>query len=475
MKRYEVLADEIASMIDSQLLLPGDKLPSVRQQQARQAISPSTVFQAYYLLEARGLIVSRPRSGYYVAPQLAALAPEPASSQPAGIGTEVDVSDLVFEVLGASSVRDIVPLGSAFPSPELYPMARLARAVSASMRRFDPWSAVTDLSLGNAELRRQIALRYQLDGLHVSSDDIVITNGALEALNLCLQAVTRPGDTVLIESPSFYACLQALERLELKAVEIATSPRDGVDLDALAGLLERHRPQACWLMTSFQNPLGSLMPPEKKRALVALLARHEVPLIEDDVYGELYFGKQRPGLSKSTDNCGLVMHCSSFSKTLAPGFRLGWVLAGRYARQVARLKLTTSLSAPVPLQMALADYLAQGGYERHLRQLRLTLAAQQRSMLQAIAEHFPAGTRVSRPQGGYFVWLELPAGCDALALHRSALQAGISIAPGPIFSATRSFGHCLRLNYGHPWSAQVEAAMATLGRLAAQQLSIGES
>ena len=271
---------------------------------------------------------------------------------------------------------------------------------------------------------------------------------------------------MLIESPSFYACLQALERLELKAVEIATSPRDGVDLAALEELLQRQQPKACWLMTSFQNPLGSLMPPEKKRALAELLARHGVPLIEDDVYGELYFGKQRPGLTKSHDSAGLVMHCSSFSKTLAPGFRLGWAVAGRYARQVQRLKLTTSLSAPIPLQMALADYLAQGGYDRHLRQLRLTLAAQQHTMLQAIAVHFPPGTRVTRPQGGYFVWVEMPVGIDALALHRSALAAGISIAPGPIFSATRAFRHCIRLNYGHPWSPQLDAAIATLGRLA---------
>lgn len=466
MKRYEELAEEVAAMISTQLLLPGDKLPSVRQQHARRGVSPSTVFQAYYLLEARGMIVSRPRSGYYVAPQRAALAPEPDSSRPLDASTTVDVSDLVFEVLGAVGARDIVPFGSAFPSPHLFPMEKLARAVSASMRRLDPWSTVTDLSLGNAELRRQIALRYQLDGVLVSSDDIVITNGALEALNLCLQAVTRPGDTVLIESPSFYACLQALERLELKAVEIATSPRDGVDLAALEELLQRHQPKACWLMTSFQNPLGSLMPPEKKRALVDLLARHGVPLIEDDVYGELYFGKQRPGLTKSHDSAGLVMHCSSFSKTLAPGFRLGWAVAGRYARQVERLKLTTSLSAPIPLQMALADYLAHGGYDRHLRQLRLTLAAQQHTMLQAIAVHFPPGTRVTRPQGGYFVWVEMPAGIDALALHRSALAAGISIAPGPIFSATRAFRHCIRLNYGHPWSAQLEEAIATLGRLA---------
>lgn len=466
-KRYEELAEEVAAMIGKGLLRPGEQLPSVRQQHARRGVSPATVFQAYYLLEARGLIVSRPRSGYYVAPQRAVLAPEPDSSQPANASTTVDVSDLVFEVLGAAGARDIVPFGSAFPSPELFPMEKLARAVSASMRRLDPWSTVAHLSLGNAELRRQIALRYQRDGVQVDSSEIVITNGALEALNLCLQAVTRAGDTVLIESPSFYGCLQALERLELKAVEMPTSPRDGVDLAALAGLLARHRPQACWLMTSFQNPLGSLMPPEKKRALVALLAEHAVPLIEDDVYGELYFGKQRPALAKSYDTEGLVMHCSSFSKTLAPGFRLGWAVPGRHARQVERLKLTTSLATPLPLQLALADYLAQGGYERHLRQLRLTLAAQQGAMLQAIAVHFPPGTRVTRPQGGYFVWVELPAGCDALALHRHALQAGISIAPGPIFSATRAHANCLRLNYGHPWSAQMEAGIATLGRLAA--------
>ena len=470
MKRYEVLAEEIAGMITNNVLLPGERIASVRQQHVRRGVSPSTVFQAYYLLEARGLIVARPRSGYYVAPRRAALAPEPEASRPRGDSTRVDVSDLVFEVLGAAGARDIVPFGSAFPSPLLFPLPRLARAVAASMRRLDPWSTVTDLPLGNAELRRQIALRYQLDGVQVGSDEIVVTNGALEALNLCLQAVTRPGDTVLIESPSFYAGLQALERLDLKAIEIATSPRDGIDLAALAEVLARHRPKACWLMTSFQNPLGSLMPPEKKRALVDLLAEHDVPLIEDDVYGELYFGAQRPALSKRYDSKGLVMHCSSFSKCLAPGFRVGWAAPGRYTRAVERLRLTTSLAAALPSQLALAEYLGQGSYERHLRQLRLALAAQQHTMLQAIALHFPAGTRVTRPQGGYFVWIELAAGVDALALHRSALAHGISIAPGPMFSANRGFNHCIRLNYGHLWDASHEAAIATLGRLAGMQL-----
>ncbi|MBY0239284.1 MAG: PLP-dependent aminotransferase family protein, partial [Burkholderiaceae bacterium] len=275
MKLYEALAQEIEDLVAQQALRPGDRLPSVRQQQARRGVSPATVFQAYYLLEARGVIESRPRSGYYVArlrlPD--GTPPEPQASRPAVDAAVVDVSALVFAVLEAARNRSAVPFGSAFPSPLLFPLARLARDTASAMRRLDPWSTVADLAPGNDDLRRQIALRYQLDGAPVSPDDIVITNGAMEALNLCLQAVTRPGDTVLVESPAFYAALQALERLGLHAVEVATDPRDGMDLDALAAALARHQPAACWLMTSFQNPLGSLMSPEKKQALVALLAR----------------------------------------------------------------------------------------------------------------------------------------------------------------------------------------------------------
>ena len=465
MKRYEELAEEVAAMISTQLLLPGDKLPSVRQQHARRGVSPSTVFQAYYLLEARGMIVSRPRSGYYVAPQRAALAPEPDSSRPLDATTTVDVSDLVFEVLGAVGARDIVPFGSAFPSPHLFPMERLARAVSASMRRLDPWSTVTDLSLGNAELRRQIALRYQLDGVLVSSDDIVITNGALEALNLCLQAVTEPGDLVAIEAPAFYACLQVLERLKLKAVEIPVHPRDGIDLGALAQTLERYPIKACWTMTSFQNPMGATLPEAKKQALVELLRSHQVPLIEDDVYAELYYGQQAPKPAKAFDTEGLVMHCGSFAKSLAPGYRVGWVAAGRFAQKVERLKLMTSLCPSMPAQAAIADYLQHGGYDRHLRKLRYALEEQQSAMLAAIARYFPAQTRVSQPAGGYFLWLELPEQTDSLKLFQMALAQGISIAPGPIFSATQRFRNCIRLNYGSPWTEASEKAMETLGRI----------
>jgi DNA-binding transcriptional MocR family regulator len=330
-----------------------------------------------------------------------------------------------------------------------------------------PQAVIADMTEGNPNLRRQIALRYRVSGVQLPQEELVITSGAMEALNLCLQCVTQPGDLVAIESPAFYATLQVLERLKLKAVEIPVNPREGIDLDVLSERLASLPIKACWFMSSLQNPLGASMSDSKKEALYQLLRSHQVPLIEDDVYAELYYGSQPPKPVKSFDRDGLVMHCGSFSKCLAPGYRVGWVAGGRYAEQISRLKLMTTLSPSVPAQAALADYLQHGGYDRHLRKLRHALEVQQASMLASAARHFPASTKVTRPNGGYFLWFEFPEQVDALRLFQLALAEGISLAPGPIFSATRSFGNCARLNYGHPWDAQSEQAMAVLGRILA--------
>ncbi|KQT11424.1 aminotransferase-like domain-containing protein [Ramlibacter sp. Leaf400] len=465
MKRYEALAHDIAESIASGGLQPGDRLPSVRDTSRSRGVSPATVFEAYYLLEARGLVEARPRSGYFVS-HVSPKQGEPAPSQPASEERQVEVSELVFQVLGHARDRALVPLGSAFPSPTLFPLPKLALALGKAARGLDPWRTVEDLSPGSATLRRQIGLRYLAMGCGVDAQEIIITNGAMEALNLCLETVTGPGDLVAVESPTFYAALQALERLNLRAVEVATHPRTGVDVPSLAAVLERHPVKACWLMPNFQNPLGSLMPDASKQELVALLARHEVPLIEDDVYGELYFGTHKPRPAKAWDRQGLVMHCSSFSKTLAPGYRVGWAAAGRFATAVAKRKLMSSLAASVPSQEGLSEYLRHGGYDRHLRQLRQALAEQRRVVLRAITKCFPPGTRATQPEGGYFVWVELPAAVDALELHRLCLSHDISIAPGHLFSADRRFSHHLRINYGHPDNPRVEAALRTVGQMA---------
>ncbi|WP_028449548.1 aminotransferase-like domain-containing protein [Chitinibacter tainanensis] len=469
MKRYEALAELLAADIRNGTLPPGTRLPSVRKLRAQHQVSPATIFAAYHRLEDRGLVRAHERSGYFVRGQASAPLAEPQTHATTLPPAEVDISQLVFSILGAAQDRAVVPLGSAFPSPRHFPLPRLAKSLASSARFIDPWETVASLPPGHLPLRQQIALRYLGLGIAQPADQIIITNGALEALNLALAALTQPGDLVAIESPGFYAALQAIERLKLKAIEIPVCPKEGLDLDVLAELLAAHPIKACWLMTSFQNPMGVSLSDEKKQRLVQMLSARQIPLIEDDVYGELYFGQRQPLPAKAFDRAGWVLHCGSFSKCLAPGYRIGWIAPGRFARQVEQLKLMTTLSASVPAQAALADYLQTGAYDKHLRKLRHVLEGQLALMNDAIRRYFPPAVRVSRPQGGYFVWLEFPAGFDTLQLHRQAAAHGISIAPGPIFSASRQFQHCMRLNFGGQWGAEFEQAMQTLGRLIREQ------
>jgi DNA-binding transcriptional MocR family regulator len=463
--RYRDLADELADLIARGTLRAGDRMPSIRQVCRERGMSPATAMRAYESLETRDLIEARPRSGYYVSARWHQPAPEPRRSRPPASSTHLDVSDLIFDILEAARDRDVAPLGSAFPSPTLFPWAKLARHLGSSARRMDPWSTVESLPPGSAELRRLISQRYLQFGVRAPIDEIVITNGALEALNLSLQTVARPGDVIAIESPAFYACLQAIEAAGMKALEIPTHPREGVDLGALSRALDKHPVRACWFMTTFQNPLGATLSAAKKQELAKLLARRQVPLIEDDVYAELYFGEDRPKPVKAFDAKGLVLNCGSFSKSLAPGYRLGWVAAGRFAEDLRRRKITSTLATSVPIQNGVAHMLRQEGYETHLVKLRQALRVQQQAALRSIRKHFPAGYRLARPDGGYFLWIELGAAVDALEVHRRALQMNISVAPGPIFSARRQFRSCLRLNCGHPWSPALDRAIEELGKI----------
>ncbi|MGQ0699362.1 MAG: aminotransferase-like domain-containing protein [Panacagrimonas sp.] len=471
MTLYTQLAADVESMIVSGSLRPGDRLPSVRALRARRAVSQATVLHAYALLESRGLIESRPRSGYFVSRRRAKPADSGAASQDTPTATTVDVSDLVFYILGDTRERRVLPFGSAFPSPLLFPLDRLSTSLARSTRRLDPWATVADLPPGSLALRREIAGRYLALGAEVPVDGIVITNGAMEALNLCLQCLTSPGAIIAIESPTFYGALQAIERLGARAVEIATDPVEGIDPAALRAVLDKHSVSACWFMSNFQNPLGASVPGTRRAQIVQMLAERETPLIEDDVYGELYFGARAQRPFKCFDEAGLVLHCGSFSKTLAPGYRVGWVAAGRYTAQVERLKMMSSLATSIPAQEGLADYLQGGGYERHLRRLRRRLAAQQEEMLAAIARYFPAGTQASRASGGYFTWASLPPAVNALELHRLAALEGIGLSPGPMFSPQRGYENCVRLNFGHPWDSDLRAGIARLGAIACELAS----
>jgi DNA-binding transcriptional MocR family regulator len=464
--RYEQLADLIVGMIDKGALAPGARLPSVRSVSEQHSISISTALQAYRLLEDRGVLVARPQSGFYVAATRRGALALPSPSRPRTKASTVSISGAVSALLEHASNSKLVPLGCAVPDPALLQSKRLdialARAARQHGTRYNGYCAAQ----GELHLRREIAKRAMRIGHALSPDDVLITAGCTEALTLALTAVAKRGDTIAIESPTYVGLLHTLEVLGLKALELPTDPTRGVEVGALERLLETEPIAACVLSSSFNNPLGSSMAEADKRALLALLARHAVPLIEDDVYGDIYFGRERPKPFIALDGGANTIYCSSFSKSLAPGYRIGWIATRAYAQQVMECKLAFSLCGPALPQVALADFLASGTYDAHLRGLRRIFEENLARMTRTIETSFPSETKVSRPAGGFVLWLELPRRFDSRELFDQALEQGICFAPGDVFSASRRFRNCLRLSAGHPWSKHVEDGVRQLGRLA---------
>ncbi|MGD2184239.1 PLP-dependent aminotransferase family protein [Lusitaniella coriacea] len=467
---YEQVAERIEMLIAEGTLQPGDRLPSVRKLHKQLCVSISTVLEAYRLLEDRGMIRARPQSGYYVKETPATAPDEPSLSNPPWQVCPVDTS-LAFRVQKMMRDREIVKLGAAVPSPELFPLATLNRLMGQVARAQPEVVHSYDAPPGCEALRHQVAKRLMDAGCSVTPEAIVTTNGTTEAMYLSLQAVTQPGDTIAIESPTYYGLMDILETLRLKALELPTHPREGISLNHLETALSQGKVTACALVSNFSNPLGSCMSDEKKKQLVELLNRYNVPLVEDDVYGELYFSGSRPKAIKAFDTEGRVLYCASISKTLSPGLRVGWSIPGRYQGKVEQLKMVTNITTAIAPQLTVAAFLANGGYDRHLRRLRQAYQSQMARLTQAICEEFPPETRVTRPCGGHVLWLELPKEFDSMVLYQEALQHKISIAPGTIFSPSGGYQNCLRLHGGLPWSDTIAEAMQILGMLSKKQLA----
>ncbi len=463
--KYEEVADYIIHLIESGVYRPGDRVMSVRQMSQHKKVSITTVQQAYYLLEARGFIKARPRSGFYVRTNLPSTLPEPDISSPEPDPTQVSMRELVMRIVLADTRHpELVQLGAAHPNPDLSATRKLNRILSSVARRMGNKSGMYDYVPGCETLRVQIARRGVALGCDYVPDDIVITSGCTEAISLCLRAVCQPGDTVAIESPISFDALLCLEVLGLQALEIPTHPREGISLNALRFAIEHHPVSACLVISNFNNPLGSCMPDDNKRELIDLLTQRDIPLIENDIFGELYFDEERPSVAKAHDRAGLVMLCSSFSKSLCPGYRVGWVVPGRFKSEVKWLKYTTSLASPTLSEYAIAEFLDSGSYDRYMRHVRHAYARRTALLLQAVERYFPDGTRVTRPTGGFVAWIQLPDYADSLELYKLALEAGIATTPGYIFSATEQYRNFIRLNAAN-WSDKAERAVERLGEL----------
>ncbi len=471
--RYRQIEQHLLQQIASGTLGPGARLPSLRHVSLRSRVAVSTVLQAYAELERKGVIESRPRSGFFVRRDVQELPPPPRNPRPVLRPHTINRSQLISSVLEAVGDRELLPLGINCPSEELLPYRELAK-VAARLSREDPKRQVAYLPVeGSSELRRQLSLRAAQAGLDVRPEEIIITCGALEALHVAVRSLVRPGDNVLIQAPSYFCFQQLLENQGVRSIEIPSHPRHGVQPADVERALGRFDIRACIFTPNFNNPDGSLTPDEAKREIVRLLAARNIPLIEDDVAGDLHFGPTRPSVFKMYDEDGLVVLCSSFSKTLCPGYRIGWIMPGRFYREAYEVKATTNVCSATLTQEAVAMYLREGRYDRHLRSLRRALREQTQAMQLHVGRTFPEGTRVSRPEGGGVLWVELPRGVDSVELMYRAREEGISIAPGTIFATQDRFAGHVRLNCGNPWSDEMARGIERLGALVHGMLSGG--
>mgnify|MGYP000085427654 CR=1 FL=1 len=458
MKLYEQLLEELSQRIEQGYYPVGSKLPSIRSLSSERGVSISTVQEAYQRLEERGLAEVRPKSGYYVQGRSAVPA-LPEVSRPAQRPLEVSHWEQVYHLLNSEKGQGHMALGTAMPaidSPTLKPLMKaLVEAAKFSSEQFLNYCDIR----GSEKLRKQIARLAVDSGCQLHPDEIIITTGCQEALVCSLRAITQPGDIVATDSPSFYGSTQAIKALGLKALEIPTHPETGISLEALELALDQWPIKAIQVTPTCNNPLGYTMPEERRKALLRLAQQYDLPIIEDDIYGDLYYKSPRPRTIKSFDEEGRVLLCSSFSKTLAYGLRLGWVAPGQCTERVLHKKFVSTVSNPPVQQEAVAEFIAQGGYERHIRKMKAQYQLARDMMVDLVEAFFPEGTRISYPAGGYLLWVELPIEVDTVKLNKRLESKNISIAPGVIFSASGKYRNCMRLNFAKKPDEKMKQAL----------------
>ncbi|WP_183576078.1 PLP-dependent aminotransferase family protein [Mucilaginibacter sp. X5P1] len=465
---YSEIANKIAKLISNEVLKPGDRLPSVRKLCQEHRISMNTAKRVFLELEGQSLIESKPQSGYFVSRLSYHKLPLPEVSKPSAVSNNKEPDELIRKVYANMGKNDLTLFSIGVPSNELLPLAKLNKEMMHATRELRDSGTGYEQLQGNEKLRRMIAARSLSWGGSLHENDLVTTAGGMNALSFCMMALGKPGDTIAMESPCYPGILQLAASMGLKVLELPTHPTTGIEMEALKKAIPKIN--LCLLVPNFNTPLGSCMPDEHKKEVVELLSKHHIPLIEDDIYGDLYFGTQRPKCCKSFDEDGTVLWCSSVSKTLAPGYRVGWVAPGRYKDQILKLKLVHAISSSTITQEAVASFLKSGRYENHLRKLRQTLQSNYQHYIRAITEYFPEGTKTTRPQGGLSLWVEFDKKINTAELFDIAIKQKISIAPGRIFTLQNQFENCMRLSIGLPWSEEIRQKLKLLGLLAASML-----
>lgn len=467
---HEQVAEFVRGRIVDGALRPGDRVPSLRALVRCQGVSMATATRAYEALEQEGWIEARPQSGFYVRPRPAAALEPLTGVTPPGEAAGMDRASMDRALMsGEACAEDVVALALALPAADLLPARALNRSLQRSMRRYGEALTHYAFAPGVADLRRQIAARAAAIGYRVHPDDIVVTTGCSEALTIALRCVARPGDVIAVESPTFFKILSRIESLGMRALELPTDPVTGVDPEALELAFARDHARAAVLMPNFNNPLGSLMSRDTRERVIASAVRHRKAIIEDDIYGDLHLAGQRPPPLRAQDDSGRILTASSFSKTIAPGYRVGWLMPGRFLADAISLQQDLSFAGAMPMQLAMADFLESGGHARHLRRVRPVYRRNVERMRHAIGAAFPSGTRVSQPAGGFVLWVQLPAGVDGTRVYHAAFAEGIRVTPGTLFSPGATCDGYIRLSAGEPWNDRLDRAIRRLGEIVADQ------
>jgi DNA-binding transcriptional MocR family regulator len=460
--KYLRLAKNFERQLRAGVLRVGDRLPSIRQLRDAHQVSAATAVGCYLWLERQGYVRARPKSGYFVrgAPVTEGPAPDVA------LRTRKPAPVRVAASLAAAGVTDAVPqvidLGPAVIDAALLPTRRLNRSVRLAFSAFADHAVKYEDPRGNLRLRRQIARLVFRQGANCSPDDVIVTSGSTEALNLAIRVVAGPGDVVAVESPSCYETLQVLEAHHMRALEVPHVRHEGIHLEQLSAAVSRHRVAAIITNATCHNPTGDCADDTHKARLVAFAEEHDIPIIESDTFGDLVFAAPRPRTLKAFDSTGLVIQCGSLAHYIAPGFNLGWIDAGRWQGAVRHLKSITNVANARLPQLALAEFLESGAFDGHLRELRVALWRSLDAARDEVLRSFPSGTRVSAPEGGFVLWIQLPDGFDGTAVAARSAAAGILILPGTAFSVNSQFRQYIRLACGHP----VESLRPAIRRLA---------
>jgi DNA-binding transcriptional MocR family regulator len=462
--KYLKLAKSFERQLRNGVLRVGDRLPSVRQLRDEHHVSVATVVGCYLWLERQGYVRARPKSGFYVSRLPLADGPAPAIAGRTLGPVAVRLASIRSHVAAVDRRPDAIQMGAAVVGPALLPMNRLNRSTRLALSAFADNAVRYEDPRGSLRLRRQIARLVFRQGATCSPDDVLVTSGETEATSLALRTVLKPGDVIAMESPGCYSMLQSMEAHQTRAIEIPHVPGSGIDLDRLDAAVRRHRVRAIFTVATCHNALGDCVRDESKRQIVAFATRHDIPIIEGDPFGDLVFSGERPRPLKAFDTSGIVIQCSSLAHYVAPGFNVGWASGGRWHAELVRLKSFTNVAGARLPQLALAEFLESGAFDKHVKQLRLALWKSVEAARREVLATFPEGTCVSRPEGGFVLWVQLPDRYDGVEVQRAAAAAGIKILAGALFSPTKQYRSCVRISCGHPFEV-LRPALRTLARL----------